>query len=115
MSQARALLLDVILGIRVDFVIAQAPEDAGVGAQARQLPQTCIQRIAPGGDQIAGDQRQMRARLVGHIDGARQLAFAQKRAEMDVGQLNQAQAVEILGQVGKHQILFPQRKIEGAG
>ena len=53
----------------------------------------------------------MRARLVGHIDGSGQLAFAQKRTEMDVGQLNHAQAFEVFGQVGKHQILFPQGKI----
>ena len=37
MAQARALLFDIILGIRVDFVIAQAAEDAGVGPQACQL------------------------------------------------------------------------------
>ena len=54
----------------------------------------------------------MRARFVGHVDGARQLAFAQKRTEMDIGQLDQTQAVQILGQAGKHQILLPQRKIE---
>ena len=35
-----------------------------------------------------------------------------KRTEMDVGQLHQAQTVEILRQVRKHQVLFPQRKIE---
>src|SRR4029077_20371470 len=82
------------------------------GPQACQLPQTDVQWIACSADQIAGHQRQMRTRLVGHIDGAGQNAFAQKGAEMNITQLNQAQAVEVLGQVWEHQILFPQRKID---
>jgi hypothetical protein len=34
-SQARAVLFDLVLGIRIDFVIAQTPEDASFGAQPR--------------------------------------------------------------------------------
>ena len=55
-------------------MIAQAAEDAGIGAKARQFPNGVVQRIADLGDQVAGDNGQMRLELVEHVDGAAQFA-----------------------------------------
>ena len=88
------------------------PENAGVRAQTRDLPQTSLQRIAGRGDQVAGDQRQMRAQFVGAIDHARQILLAQEGAQMDVAQVQQAQPVQAVGQIGNRNLHFAHMEIQ---
>ena len=93
-------------------MIPHASENAGVGAQAGELPQTCLQRIAPRGDQIACDQRQVRAQLVGAIDDPRQILLAQESAQMDVAQVQQAQPIQAVGEIGDGDLHFPHLEIQ---
>ena len=63
--------------------------------------QTIVQRIATGGNQIAGHQRHVGTRFVGHADGAFQFALGSRNGlKMDVRQLHQAQPVQIVRQTG---------------
>ena len=98
-AQPRALPGGLLFRPRVDFMVAQAAENAGVGAQPGQLPQAGAERIAGRGDQVAGHQRQVRAQLVGHGDGAGQFPLAQERAQMNIAELCQPQPLKILRQV----------------
>jgi hypothetical protein len=89
-------------------MIAEATENAAIGAQTGQLAKTVIQRILRSGDEIASDQSEMGTRLIGHIHGSSKLAFVEKRTEMNVGQLRDSQTIEFLRQIGKLEILLPQ-------
>ena len=71
-----------------------------------------VDGIAVRGDQVAGDGREMRVQLVGGIDHARQFAFAQKRAQVDVAEMQQAQAIEIGGKPGNRHVDFAYVEIQ---
>ncbi len=98
-SDPAALLGDIVLHVRINLMITETAEHAGIGAKPSQLAEAGIQRIARAGDEIAGYQRDVRARLVRHVDGRREFALAQKRTEMNIGDLHDPQSVQILGQI----------------
>ena len=98
-SDAAALLGDIVLRARINLMIAETPEHAGFGAKPGQLAETGIQRIAGARDQIAGHQRDVRARFVRHVDGDGEFAFTQKRTQVDIGDLHDPQSVQILGKI----------------
>ena len=83
-TQTRATFRGVVLHARVDLVISQAAEHPRVCSKARKTIETCIQRIAGAGDEIAGDQRDMRFRLIGQVHCLVQLASRQERAHVDI-------------------------------
>ena len=66
-------------------MVAHAAEYARIRLQTGQRLQAILQRIASGGDQVAGDQSQMRPGFIGHRDGALQLLHAQERAQVNIG------------------------------
>ncbi len=91
-------------------MIAHAAVDAGAGAKSGQRAQAIVHGITAGGDQIAGDQGQIGAGFVGHGHGAVEVLAAEERAQMNVGQMDQAEAFEVRRQTGDLQFLFPHAK-----
>src|ERR1700733_13779258 len=77
-SDAAALCGDIILGVRINLMIAQTSENAGVGAKPSQLAETGIQGIAAPRDQISSHQRDVRPSFVGHVDGGGEFTFAEE-------------------------------------
>ena len=85
-------------------VIAHAAEDAGIGFEARQLADAGIERIAPAADQVSGDQGKLGAKLEGGIDHAGEFGFTEEGAEVDVAEVQDAQAIEVRRQAGQRDI-----------
>ena len=104
--------LRIVLGIRIAFVVSQASVDARVHLQAGKLSDASVQRIAVAADEIAGDQGDVRTSLIGHGNGLSQLSFAQERAQMDVGQLHQAEAMQGFREVWENNLLFTQVEVK---
>ena len=113
-TRARGGGCGVVLHFGKMLVIPHAGDHAGVGLDARQLADAGVDRVAGGGDQVAGDGRQMRAQPVGGVDYARQLGLAQKRAQVNVAEVQQAQAVEVGGKSGNRHVDFAHAKVQPA-
>jgi hypothetical protein len=109
-SQARSSPLRVVLASRRDLVVSKTAQDAGFRLEPGQPVETRVQGIAPARNQVAGDQGDVRACIVGHVDDVVQIRFREKRAQVDVAELDQADPVEILGQPGDRDIDFLQLK-----
>ncbi len=99
-TQPRAFPFCQILNLGVVLVIPHASENAGIRTQARDLAETSLQRIAARGNQVAGNQRQVRAQLVGAVDHASQILLAQESAQMDVTQVQEAQSIQARREIG---------------
>ena len=95
-------------------MIAHAGEHAGIGLETRQLADAGVHRVAKFGDQVAGDDREMRAQTVGGVDHAGQFALAQKRAQMNVAEVQQAQAIEAGGKSGNRHVDLAHTEIQPA-
>ena len=70
-----------------------------------------VEGVAGAGDQIAGDDGYVGPDFDGGVDGARQFAFAEENAEVDVAELHKAKAVEVVGESWQRHVDFPHAKI----
>ena len=93
------------------FVIPQTAEHTGIGLDAGELPDTSLQRIAEGRDEIAGRECDVRTKFPGSVDHAGQFPLAKKDAEVDIAQLQNAQPVEILSEARQRNVRFPNLEI----
>ncbi len=62
-------------------------------------------------DQVAGDYGEVGMQLKGGIDHTSEFGFTEKRAEMNVAELEDAQTVEVVRQAGKRDIDLADAKI----
>ena len=102
---------DVILRAGIELVIAEAAQNAGVGAKAGELIETGVERVAMHGDEVAGDQRDVRAQFIGGVHYAGKFRGAEECAQMNIADLDQAQAGEIVWQSGYGHVHFANAKI----
>src|ERR1700755_678535 len=59
--------LGVLFELRIKLMISEAPPDSGGRAKAPQFDQATIERIGPGGNQIARDERQIRPQIIARV------------------------------------------------
>ena len=71
-----------------------------------------IQRIAARGDEVAGDDGEVRTSLERRVDDAAEIAIAEKSASMDVAQLQDPQAFQIGRQLRNGDIDLAHLKVE---
>ena len=92
-------------------MIAHTGEDPGIGFDTRQLADAGIQGIAVAADQVAGDHGEVGVQLKGGIDHTGEFGLTKKRAEVNVAELEDAQAIEIVRQAGQRDIDLADSKI----
>ncbi len=78
----------------VNFVIAIAAPDAQGRVQLADFIDALGKRIACAGDEIAGDDGQVGAQLIGHFDGSAHLRARHIAAHVNVAQLHDGHAVQ---------------------
>ena len=101
----------VVFGAGVAFMIAHTGEDPGIGFDTRQLADTGVEGIAVSANQVAGDHGEVGVELKGRVDHTGEFGFTKKRAEVNVAQLEDAQAIEIVRQAGQRDIDLADSKI----
>src|SRR5260370_9010335 len=84
----------LVLRARVDFVVAIAAPSAERSVKTANFFDAIGDRIARAGDEVAGDDGEVGAEIVGHIHGAANLRAGHVAAEMDVADLYDFHAVE---------------------
>jgi len=93
-----------VLHFCVPFVVAHTAENAGIGFEAGELADAGGEWIVFRGNQVAGHQRHLRTQFAARVDHPRQFGLAEKRAEVDVADLQQAQPIEIRRQAGERYV-----------
>ena len=74
--------------------------------QACALREGDIDGIDVGRDQVAGDEGEVRPQFVGGVDDTGELPLAEEGSEMQVAELDDAKALEVLGEVGDGDLDF---------
>jgi hypothetical protein len=75
-ANAGSFTLGIVFGAGEAFVIAKAPEDAGIGFEARQLANAGVERITVAADEVAGDHGKIGTKLQRFIDNPGKFGFA---------------------------------------
>ena len=89
---------------RVGFMIAVAAPNAQRRAQPRQLVDAGFERVARGREEIAGDDGEVGAEIVGHVHGAADLGRGHVAADVDIAQLGDAQTFQSGWQAAHRQV-----------
>ena len=88
-------------------MIPHATENAQIGSKADQFADGVIERIAHFGNQIAGEHGEVGAQTVGHVNHPARSARTQKRADVKIAHLDDAEAIEVGMEVRHGEIEFP--------
>ena len=99
-SGLREQLLRAVFGVRINFMIAVATVNAERRGQAANFFNALFQRITCAGDEVSGDDGEIGAEVVGHIDGAANLRTRHVTAHVNVAELRDGHAIERSGQIG---------------
>lgn len=99
----------------VNFVIAVAAPNAERGAKPAHFINAIGDRVAGACDEVAGCESEVRAQIVGHIDGATDLQARHVTTQMDVADLDDLHALEPGGQIGYRDFYFADLIVEALG
>src|SRR5262249_7188635 len=89
-----------------DFVVSQATQNTGIGAQPCQFEDCVVQRIARLCDDVAGYDREVGTKLVGYIDYATGFADGEVWAYMEIADLRDADPFKVGVEIRKREIDF---------
>src|SRR5215469_17836503 len=85
--------LGEVFGAGINLVIAIAAIDTERGMQAADFVDTIVDRVVNAGNEVAGDNGEVRAYVIGHIYGAAHGITAHIAAQVNVGNLDDFHAV----------------------
>src|SRR5262249_5205158 len=89
-----------IFDARVNLVVAIAAPSAERSAQIANFLDAVGDGIPGASDEVAGDDREVRSEIVGHVHGAAYLSARHVSAQMDVAELDDLHAVQSGRQIG---------------
>src|SRR5712692_3982525 len=100
---------------RVDFVVAVATPNAERSVKTANFVDAIGDVIAGAGDEIAGNDGEIGAEIIGHIHGAAHLLAGHVTAEMNVADLDDLHAIERGGQIGQGNLDAADLVVEALG
>ena len=95
----------------MSLVIAHAGEDAAIRSKPGNLTDGGFEGIAAPGDEIAGDDGQVRVQAVGQVDHSSEIGFAEERSEVNIAEVQQAESRQIRREIGKGNVDFADLKL----
>src|SRR5258708_21062992 len=107
--------LRFLFGAGVNFVVAIAAPDAKRRAQPANFVDAISERVTSAGDEVAGNNREIGAELVGHVHGAANLSARHVPAQMNITKLDDLHTVKRGRKIGHGNLDAANRVLEALG
>src|SRR5712672_644833 len=114
-ASLRVEIARFIFGASVDFMIAVTAPSAERSVQVADFFDAIGDGVARARNEIAGDDGEIGAEIVGHIDGTAHVGARHVSAKVDVANLDNLHAVESSGQIGQRNFDAAHLVIESLG